>query len=219
MSEYFHSKSHLIFLRRRSLPALVTMLKRKHLLSFPFSAFLPSSAFSSSSSSSSSSAYSSSFANSSSSSTSSSSFANSSSRCVLRIGDVFRRVRKFGSEDVMEYSRLSHDSNPLHLDAQAAQRAGFDGCLVHGMLVASLFPCIIASHFPGAVYASQNLQFKLPIYVGDEVAAEVCALELRVYKEKAKFSTKCFKKGEFQVIDGEAMAILPSLAVNHVHVD
>lgn len=37
---------------------------------------------------------------------------------------------------------------------------------------------------PGAVYVSQSLQFKLPVYIGDEVVAEVRALNLRKIKNK-----------------------------------
>ena len=40
--------------------------------------------------------------------------------------------------------------------------AGFKGPIVPGMLCASLFPTIIARHFPGAVYLTQNLQFRRP---------------------------------------------------------
>ncbi|KAJ0970340.1 hypothetical protein J5N97_023217 [Dioscorea zingiberensis] len=84
------------------------------------------------------------------------------------------------------------------------------------MLVASLFPSIIASHFPGAIYVSQTLQFKLPVYIGDEIVAEVQALSLREHKKRfiVRFTTKCFTNTEQLVIDGEATAILPTLAQN-----
>ncbi|XVF04969.1 hypothetical protein REPUB_Repub05bG0129600 [Reevesia pubescens] len=70
-----------------------------------------------------------------------------SSSNVLKIGDVLRHRRVFSNEDVVEYSKVSHDANPLHFDSESARAAGFGDRLVHGMLVASLFPRIIASHF------------------------------------------------------------------------
>uniref|UniRef100_A0A803MV58 Uncharacterized protein n=1 Tax=Chenopodium quinoa TaxID=63459 RepID=A0A803MV58_CHEQI len=73
--------------------------------------------------------------------------------------------------------------NPLHFDTECAQIAGFQDRLVHGMLVASLFPRIISSHFPGAVYVSQNLQFRQPVYVEDEIVGEVQALNIRNFKQ------------------------------------
>ncbi|KAJ1432120.1 P-loop containing nucleoside triphosphate hydrolase [Sesbania bispinosa] len=154
---------------------------------------------------------------------------------VLKPGDVLRKARLFTEEDVLQYSKVSHDSNPLHSDSAAAQNVGFEGPLVHGMLVASLFPHIISSHFtpvggrlsyeieydkvkkdePGAVYVSQSLNFKFPVYIGDEVIGEVQATNLRVNKDRylAKFKTRCFKNGELLVIEGEAVAMLPTLTV------
>lgn len=131
----------------------------------------------------------------------------------LQIGDILRLTRVFKSADVVDYSKVSYDSNPLHFDTQCAQNAGFQDRIVHGMLVASLFPRIISSHFPGAVYVSQSLQFKQPVYVGEEIIGEVQAINVREFKKKhlVKFSTRCFKNGDILVLDGEATAILPTI--------
>jgi len=66
---------------------------------------------------------------------------------VLKPGDVLRKARTFTEEDVLQYSKVSFDSNPLHTESAAAKDVGFQGPLVHGMLVASLFPHIISTHF------------------------------------------------------------------------
>uniref|UniRef100_A0A7N0V5A3 MaoC-like domain-containing protein n=1 Tax=Kalanchoe fedtschenkoi TaxID=63787 RepID=A0A7N0V5A3_KALFE len=141
------------------------------------------------------------------------SFSWSSEPSLLKVGDILKLKRVFSHQDVLDYAQVSHDSNPLHFDGELAREAGFEDALVHGMLVAALFPRIISSNFPGAVYASQSLNFKLPIYVGEEVMGEVQAINIRQSKQKhiAKFTTKCFKEGAL-VIDGEALAVLPTLA-------
>ncbi|OMO62774.1 Inositol monophosphatase [Corchorus olitorius] len=138
---------------------------------------------------------------------------------LLKIGDVLRHRRIFSDEDVVEYSRVSQDANPLHFDSESARAAGFEDRLVHGMLVASLFPRIIASHFHGAIYVSQNLHFRSPVYIGDEIVGQVQVVNIKENNQRyiAKFSTKCFKNGELLVIDGEAMTILPTLAVEKVN--
>ncbi|CAJ1971191.1 unnamed protein product [Sphenostylis stenocarpa] len=134
---------------------------------------------------------------------------------VLKPGVVLRKARAFTEEDVLQYSKVSFDSNPLHSESAAAKDVGFEGPLVHGMLVASLFPHIISTHFPGAVYVSQNLNFKFPVYIGDQITGEVQATNLRENKNRylAKFKTRCFKNGELLVIDGEAVALLPTLRI------
>ncbi|OIT33013.1 3-hydroxyacyl-[acyl-carrier-protein] dehydratase FERN, mitochondrial-like [Nicotiana tabacum] len=143
----------------------------------------------------------------------------STSSNLLKSGSILKQARTFSDADIIEYSKLTHDANPLHFDAECAKNAGFSDRLVPGMLVASLFPRIIAAHFPGAVYVSQTLHFKLPVYIGDEIIAEVQASSIRQMKNKhiAKLSTKCFKCDGPLVIDGEATAILPSLVMEPTH--
>ncbi|XP_071914685.1 3-hydroxyacyl-[acyl-carrier-protein] dehydratase FERN, mitochondrial-like [Coffea arabica] len=138
----------------------------------------------------------------------------SSAPNVLKTGQVLKLARTFSDSDVVDYSKLSLDGNPLHFEPECARIAGFADRLVPGMLVASLFPRIIAFHFPGAVYVSQTLQFKLPVYIGEEITGEVEATSIRKLKNKyvAKFLTKCFKDDNTLVIDGEATAILPAPA-------
>lgn len=69
------------------------------------------------------------------------------SSSVLEVGDVLKKTRVFSDKDVFEYSKVSGDSNPIHFDSESAKAAGFQDRLVHGLLVASLFPRIISSHF------------------------------------------------------------------------
>lgn len=75
------------------------------------------------------------------------SFSGTAPRLLLKTGDVLRQTRTFTNEDVIEYSKVSQDFNPLHFDSEFARNAGFEERLVHGMLVASLLPRVIASHF------------------------------------------------------------------------
>lgn len=140
----------------------------------------------------------------------------SSTQYSLKIGDVLKKSQIFTDLDVLNYSKLTHDSNPLHFNSQFARDSGFNDRIVHGMLVAALFPRIIASHFPGAIYVSQNLQFKSPVYIGEEIVAEIKALNIRVNKDKyvGKFSTKCYKHGDLVCIEGEAVTLLPTLNLN-----
>ncbi|XP_078427589.1 hydroxyacyl-thioester dehydratase type-like protein [Wolffia australiana] len=135
---------------------------------------------------------------------------------ILQIGTALRKSRCFSEADVRAYSDLTGDANPVHFHLESAVVAGFLRPVVHGMLVASLFPRVIASSFPAAVYVSQRLDFRSPVYIGEEIVAEVQATAIRSVRNRflAKFSTKCFRSGEeVPVLDGEAAAVLPTLAV------
>ncbi|KAK6144377.1 hypothetical protein DH2020_021197 [Rehmannia glutinosa] len=146
-------------------------------------------------------------------------YCSSSALDVLRPGDILKQLRIFSMSDITEYSKLTHDSNPLHFDLELARNAGFTDIPVPGMLVASLFPRIIASHFPGAVYVKQTLDFRSPVFVGDKIVGEVQASNIRQMKQKflVKFMTRCFKCDDNVVISGEATAILPTLTVELVN--
>ncbi|KAF0922254.1 hypothetical protein E2562_030027 [Oryza meyeriana var. granulata] len=126
---------------------------------------------------------------------------------VLKAGDALRERRRFTDGEVEAYAGVSGDHNPVHLDdIFARQVGGFErGCIVHGMLVASLFPALIAACFPGAVYARQSLKFVAPVYVGEEVLVQVQALHIRASTTKYIDNSLA--------IDGEALAVLPTLQV------
>ncbi|KAH6758428.1 hypothetical protein C2S51_018663 [Perilla frutescens var. frutescens] len=134
---------------------------------------------------------------------------------VLKPGDILKQSRIFSMSEIREYSKLTHDYNPLHFDWECARNAGFSDTPIPGLLVASLFPRIIASHFPGAIYVKQTLEFRTPVLVGDRIIGEVEANNIRQLKDKfmVKFTTTCLKDGGSVVISGDATAILPSLAV------
>ncbi|XP_066346649.1 3-hydroxyacyl-[acyl-carrier-protein] dehydratase, mitochondrial-like [Miscanthus floridulus] len=151
----------------------------------------------------------------------------SSPPAVLSVGHALRERRRFTEDDMAAYAAVSGDRNPVHLDDAVARKlGGFQrGRVVHGMLVASLFPSLIAASFPGAVYASQTLKFAAPVYVGDEVFARVQALNIRTTgaansstasRYIVKFATKCFMDEEegSVAIEGEAMAVLPTLELS-----
>ncbi len=78
----------------------------------------------------------------------------------LTPGNAFSLTKCFSAQDVAGFTGLTGDSNPIHSDAGAAAAAGLPAPILPGMLLASLFPAIIGSHFPGAIYLSQTLNFK-----------------------------------------------------------
>lgn len=66
---------------------------------------------------------------------------------TVQEGQRFEMERAFTPQDVASYVSLCGDTNPIHTCDAAAQSAGFQGRVVHGMLYAGLFPAIIGSHF------------------------------------------------------------------------
>ena len=86
---------------------------------------------------------------------------------------VYSKRHRFTQEDVTMFCSLTGDVNAIHTSTRAAQLAGFPGPIVPGMLLASLFPSIISSYFPGAIYMGQTLKFRHYVLVGEELEAKV----------------------------------------------
>eukprot|EP00887_Chlorella_sp_A99_P003467 scaffold7.g3467.t1 len=110
----------------------------------------------------------------------------------LAPGAVFTRTRQFSAAEVAAFVGMTGDSNPIHVDSAAAAAHGLRAPILPGLLSASLFPAIIGSHFPGAVYASQTLKFKAPALVGDELIATLTVE--RCSGRRVSFNTVCRRR-------------------------
>jgi 3-hydroxybutyryl-CoA dehydratase len=69
-----------------------------------------------------------------------------------------------------------------------------------------MFPAIIGSNFPGALYLTQTLKFRKPALVGSSITAEV-----RVSSKSGKrvtFETTCRDDAGGVIVDGTALALI-----------
>lgn len=56
----------------------------------------------------------------------------------IRVGSKASLSKVFTQADVEQFAKLSLDDNAIHLDADAARKAGFEKQIVHGLLVNGL---------------------------------------------------------------------------------
>lgn len=77
-------------------------------------------------------------------------------------------------DTVADFARVSGDYNPLHMSDEFARNTSFGQRVVHGMLVGSFFSRLVGEHLPGkhALFVSQELLFKNPVFIGDEVLVQ-----------------------------------------------
>ena len=115
------------------------------------------------------------------------------------------------ADDIVKFSEVSTDINPVHLDAAYAASTPFKGIIAHGMLSASFISAVLANKLPGpgTVYLSQSLKFKAPVRPGDEVTATVTIKEILLEKQRIVFDTVCIVGGK-AVIEGEATVMFAS---------
>ncbi len=132
----------------------------------------------------------------------------------LTVGMEDSLTRIVAAADIRQMAEVSGDFNPLHLDDDFAAQTMFRKPIAHGMLGASYISAVFGTRLPGpgAIYVSQTLNFRAPVYVGDQVTATVRVVELIEGKKRALFSGVCTVQGK-TVLDGEAVLLVPARPV------
>ena len=101
----------------------------------------------------------------------------------IQLGMEQKLVHLLTEEDVRRFVDLTGDDNLLHTDSTYAAMTSLKKPVAHGMLGASFISTIIGTKLPGdgALWFSQNLEFLLPVRVGDilNVRVEVVGKEER----------------------------------------
>jgi 3-hydroxybutyryl-CoA dehydratase len=128
----------------------------------------------------------------------------------LAPGARLERRATFSLADVARFTALTGDANPLHTDAAAATTSA---PIVPGLLLASLFPAIIGTAFPGALYLKQSLSFRRSARAGADVVAEVAVTRGGGGSTRVLFDTVCRCAATGAVlVDGTALARIPPSA-------
>jgi 3-hydroxybutyryl-CoA dehydratase len=125
----------------------------------------------------------------------------------MRVGDKSFIKKTFTSEDVETFAALSGDLNPVHLNEQYASESIFGERIVHGALTASLISAVLGTKLPGpgAIYISQDVRFVRPVFLNDEITAEVEVTEMKSEKSIAIFRTSCYNQALEVVLEGKAV--------------
>lgn len=119
-------------------------------------------------------------------------------------------AKAFTSEEVVAFSRLSMDINPLHIDVGYAEKSMFGKRIVHGFLTASLFSAIIGTKFPGegSIYLNQNMSSLHPVFHDQNITAIVTVKELFPEKKRVLLETVCKDDDGNDLITGTALVKL-----------
>tara|TARA_B110000438_G_scaffold1541_1_gene1523 strand:- start:987 stop:1418 length:432 start_codon:yes stop_codon:yes gene_type:complete len=75
---------------------------------------------------------------------------------------------------VSDFSIISGDFNPLHMDENYAAKTKFKKRVCHGMLLSSFLSRLIGMYLPGknALYFSQTVNFVSPAFINDSITVK-----------------------------------------------
>jgi acyl dehydratase len=126
---------------------------------------------------------------------------------LAEVGDVARRSRRVTERDIELFTELTGDRNPLHYDEEAAYRSRFGGLIVQGGVTSGLLNAVVAEDLPGpgSVFLHVDWSFKAPVRPGDEITAEVEAIEVREDKPLTRLRTTIVNQEGTVVLDGTAL--------------
>ena len=124
----------------------------------------------------------------------------------INVGDKAELTHKITRSDVEKFVDLTGDDNKLHVDKEYASKTIFKKPVAHGMLGASFISTIIGTKLPGdgALWFAQNIEFLLPVRIGDEITIKAEVIEKIERTQTIKLSTEIFNQYNQKVTTGTA---------------
>ena len=117
---------------------------------------------------------------------------------------------KLSDQAVRQYAALVGDTNPVHLDDEYAAKSFFKKRVAHGLLAGGLVSAVLGTRLPGpgAIYLSQNFEFKRPMYIGETITARVRVMEKHDRHKKVELRTWVENPAAQVVLDGLAVVLV-----------
>jgi 3-hydroxybutyryl-CoA dehydratase len=127
----------------------------------------------------------------------------------VAVGDRAETSRLVTEELLEHFAEATGDRNPIHFDEGYAATTRFGGRIAHGLLVGGVISSLLANELPGpgTVYLGQELSFRAPVRIGDEVRCEVEVTEVGE-RGRVTLATRAWV-GETLVVDGVARVLAP----------
>lgn len=128
----------------------------------------------------------------------------------LKIGQKASITKKFTKEEVLSFSRLTFDTNPIHLNCEYASTTRFKKPIVQGPMVVSLIGGILGSYLPGpgSIYIHQETSFLKPLFIDEVVTAWVEVVHIREDKPVVTLKNWIEKENGEIVLKGTSIILV-----------
>ena len=124
----------------------------------------------------------------------------------IEIGDMAEIKHKISKNDIDKFVELTGDDNKLHIDEEYASTTSFKKPVAHGMLGASFISTVIGTKLPGdgALWYAQNLEFLLPVRIGDQLRVCVEVINKIDRTKTVELKTDIYNQNKQLVTTGTA---------------
>ena len=111
---------------------------------------------------------------------------------------------------ISDFSVISGDFNPLHMDENYATKTKFKKRICHGMLLASFLSRLVGMYLPGknALYFSQILNFISPCFINDIITVKGEIIDKNHATKIITVKTSIINKKNELILDGEAKVMI-----------
>ena len=111
---------------------------------------------------------------------------------------------------VSDFSVISGDFNPLHMDENYATKSKFKKRICHGMLLASFLSRLVGMYLPGknALYFSQILNFVSPCFINDIITVKGEIIDKNYATKIITVKTSIVNEKNELILDGEAKVMI-----------
>lgn len=122
----------------------------------------------------------------------------------ILIGETHSLVKTITEADVRRFVEMTGDDNPLHVSRAYAETTAFKDIVVHGMLGASFISTVIGTKLPGtgALWVAQNLEFLLPVRLGDQLTITCSVLKKHERDRLLELDTRIVNQNQQVVLSG-----------------
>ena len=130
------------------------------------------------------------------------------------MGQTARRSRKVTHEDIVRFTEMSGDRNPLHYDEAVARSSRFGEIVVQGGVTSAILNALVAEDLPGpgTVFLQVNWSFKAPVRPGDTITGHAEVLEVRDDKPITKLRTQVTRDDGTVVLEGDVVCYTMPIA-------
>ena len=129
------------------------------------------------------------------------------------VGQRAERRRTILADDIIRFTEISGDKNPLHYDAELAKNSIFGALIVQGGVTSAILNAVVAEDLPGpgTVFLHVDWSFRAPVRPGDVITGTVEVLDVRNDKPICKLKTVVTRQDGVVVLDGTALCYTVAL--------